>query len=735
MVAPYLINQYHRFYTNVLLNTRTRAGRSAVRTLMMATVLCMASLGAFAQTSSQCTTAGTTPVVVASTGLAEKVGNVVLTCTGGNSGSTVIGQVYVTLNTNITNSLDVNGNPQFITFSGSGAAVTASSAILSSATTLEFTNINYTVPTPNTIPVTITIGGIRAAVASIQSSGGTPAQVSASVFGIGVTISGAQVNVGYGTVPLLSSAQLNALRCNGSPLPATTDFPSFIAAGTSSSAVRVTEGYPGAFAPQDPTATNGTRIIVQFSGYAPGSQLFVPNVLVGTSGTIPTTAGEFGTTIASGTYTPLANQLLLTLVTGTDANGAGGTLAISLPTSSTSSTAMTQLALSSSGAALAVYEVLDHNAYVNETVQIPVFVANPAFNCAAQQETLAAMEAPVSTVAVASATAPVPRYVAAALGSDCLQIGDCNGAYFPVLSVNSTPISLTGASLGGTQTGSISVLNNGGSLFSYTTSITYQSGSGWLTVTPSTGDDAINATLSVVANPAALQPGTYTALVNINGGEAGTASVPVTFTVGPAGVTIQAIVNAASLQAGAVAPGSYVALYGLNLAGANVGATFNSQTASVIYDSAGQINLIVPASLSGQTSAAVVVTVNGQVSNTFTVALTANEPGIFTPGILNSDSSVNATANPATRGTFVQVYLTGLAVPVTAGSVTVNMGGQTGIVPLYAGAQGTLPALDQINVTVPASLAFTGNSTPLTVCVALSGSQQICSNTVSLYVQ
>ena len=84
-------------------------------------------------------------------------------------------------------------------------------------------------------------------------------------------------------------------------------------------------------------------------------------------------------------------------------------------------------------------------------------------------------------------------------------------------------------------------------------------------------------------NPSALQPGTYTATVTINAGEAGTASVPVTFTVGQPGVTIQGIVNAASFQTGAISPGSYVALFGLNLAGTNVGVQFNNLTASVIY--------------------------------------------------------------------------------------------------------------------------------------------------------
>jgi uncharacterized protein (TIGR03437 family) len=326
------------------------------------------------------------------------------------------------------------------------------------------------------------------------------------------------------------------------------------------------------------------------------------------------------------------------------------------------------------------------------------------------------------------------------LGSDCQQTGDCNANYFPVLSISSAPISLVGSSMGAAQNVSVAMSNSGGTQLNLAISIVYQNGSGWLTATPTSTAGALS--LAVSASPASLQQGIYTATINVNAGEAGTAAIPVTFTVGPEGITIQSIVNAASFVAGPVAQGSYVALSGIDLTGATpvAGAiptvTFNGLNANVIYSSATQINLIVPASLSGQAAATVVVSINGQVSNSFAVTLSANEPGIFTPGILNFDYSANTASNPAKRGAFVQVYLTGLAIPVLSGSVTVNMGGQTAITPLYAGPQGTLPALDQVNVTVPATLAFTGNSTLLAVCVTpLPGTPSICSNAVNLYLQ
>jgi uncharacterized protein (TIGR03437 family) len=706
--------------------------RSFFRFLLPVAVLGLFSLSATAQTSSNCNVTDA-PTAVASAGLAEQIGDIVITCTGGTSGFTAIAGIYITLNTNITNSLDMNGNVQFITVNATGATVTESTPILTSATTLEIPNLTYTVPTPNSIPVTITISGIRAAVALVQNAqSGTV--VEATLVAVGITLPNYTFPVAIGGAQLLASVQNNGVSCGGSPLPATTDFPTFISTGTASSAVRVTENSPMAFAPVSGNATNGTRILVQLSGYPAGTQLWVPNALVGNSGSVPTSAGEFASSIAGGTYTPMANQLLLSLVSGADQNGVGGTLLTALPNGGTSFTAMTQLTVTN-GSAYAVYEVLDDSRYVEESVQVPVFIVNPATSCpGSAQPTISVMEAPVSTVSIPTMTDPIPRYVSAALAPDCQQTGDCNQTYFPVLSVSTTPISLTGASLGLTQSAPLVVLNNGGSLLTYTTSVSYQSGSGWLSVTPSTADVAAGLTVSVVADPSLLQAGTYTATLTINGGEAGSASVPVTFTVGPSGAAISGIVNAASFQVGAISPGSYVALFGNDLAGPNPTVTFNGVAANVIFDSAGQINLIVPASLSPQSGVGVVVMVNGQTSNTYTATLQANVLGIFTPGILNSDNSVNAASNPAKLGSNVQVYLTGLAVPVTQ-MVSVTLGSQTGIVPLYAGPQGTLSALDQVNVTIPVSLAFTGNSAALSVCISsLPGVPPICSNSVSLFV-
>ena len=124
---------------------------------------------------------------------------------------------------------------------------------------------------------------------------------------------------------------------------------------------------------------------------------------------------------------------------------------------------MTQLTVSG-GAAYAVYEVVDHSPFVLESVQAPVFVVNAPYSCSTlSQATITVTEAPVSTVAIATMNDPTPRYIATTLGSDCQQVGDCSAIYFPVLSVTSTPVSLTGfIAWRHLQSGSISVLEQWG---------------------------------------------------------------------------------------------------------------------------------------------------------------------------------------------------------------------------------------------------------------------------------
>ena len=677
-----------------------------------------------------CDTKSSTPLLVSLSGLTERTGDIALTCTGGTSGTVANAQLFVSLNTSITNRIDVNGRPINITIGSSGAVVTSDAPTLVSGKTIQITNASYMIPSPNSSPVTIRISGIRAAVAPIANGGAAPTPVTASVVAVGFNLPSDQqtVTTALGTRSLLASVLNGGIPCAGQ-YPDTYDLPGFFAASTTASTVRVTEGAPNGFAVKDASTDTGTRIVVTLSGYGSGVRLFVPDALVGNDGVAATSAGQFGATASGGTYSP--GNLLLSRVNGADANGNGGTLAQALPGATTSFTAASELTVAN-GSAFAVYEVLDGNATLSESVQVPVFVI-PLAGCGNSADTSLSVSAgPVSSVAIATATDPIPRYVADSLTPDCQLNGDCAAGYFPVLSVDTAPINLTGAALGAVVSGFIDVANNGGSQLNFTASISYQDGSNWVSVTPAVASN--DARVIVRANPSTLTPGTYKATITINGGSAGSATVPVTFSVGPAGVTIQSTVNAATFVQGAIAPGSYVALFGVNLAGSRVGVTFNGLPGTIAYDSAGQINAIVPASLAGQHGASVVATVDSQPSPPFVIALAPNAPGIFDAGIVNPDlTTVNTAGKPAARGGIIQIYLTGLAIPVSG--LTVTMGDRSGIIPLFAGAQPTYEGLDQVNVTIPADLSAPGGVVPVSVCVPAAQDSPVCSNSIKLYVQ
>ncbi|HEX4134894.1 MAG TPA: hypothetical protein VHY84_09820 [Bryobacteraceae bacterium] len=672
---------------------------------------------------------------------------------------------------NVTNRLDAGGNPENIIISGAPAAagVSAAAPVLSSPTALLISPVQYTVPNPSTQTVTITISGIRVAVPTAGSNGGSGvsflnASVAAPTFGI---TSGLPVPVAQAAPSLLSSVLNYGVPCLGSPspgssLPSPITFPGLTGAGTAVSTIRITEASASAFASegQSPTGDFGVRFLVSLSGYGPNAQVYVPDAIVGNRGTTPTSAGAYNSSQGGGTYTSGLNQLLLSRVNGADATGVGGSLALGAPSGVTSFTSVNQVTLVN-GAGTVTYEVIDDNPGAIDSAQIPVFVVSPATNCSTVQvNTLGATLAPASAVSVATQADPIPRYIATTPASDCTFFGDCAATYFPVLQAAPASITLNGSSLGQTQTAFITATNGGQSQLSFTATTTYQTASNqstanWLSINGAAGtviqgivdpSAGINGfVLNLSASPAALQiPGTYQATVTINAGSAGTVAVPVTFNVGVAGPVIQGVVNAANSQPGPITAGSFAAIYGLNLVpktSAPATVAVNGIPATVTYDgqpsptAPTQINILIPAGLTSPT-VAVTATIDGTASNNFPVSLVTNAPAVFNPGILNQNNSVNSTSVPASLNDVIQIFLTGLATPVTL-PVTVNIGSSlslTGSQIIYAGAVASVPGLDQINVQVPASLTFTGNSAPLSICVPGANGQPTCSAPVPLYL-
>jgi uncharacterized protein (TIGR03437 family) len=721
-----------------------------IRIIAIAASFLIFSSAVFGQS---CSAGSTTPQVHAE-GLAEQLGNIGITCTGGTAGNTVSSILQIQIPTNITNRVDTSGNLTGITVTGA----IADPPTLNAAGSVVFGSVQYLVPTPSNQAVVITISGLRAAIGTITAGTGAPFLYGTIVApSLGIT-NNVPLALASFAPTMLSSSVNYGIPCLGSSLPSMVTFPNLLASGTSVSTVRITEASRGAFTPLVPGtgADFGVRFLVKLSGYGPNAQVYVPDVIVGSNGTLPTSGGDYNSTPNGGTYTPVPglHYLLLARVAGADATGAGGTLVAGIPNAVTSYASVAPVTLVN-GAGSATYEVIDANSNVINSAQIPVFVGVPATSCTTiQTNTLGATLAPASTVSVATGTDPIPRYVAATPASDCTFFSDCAATYFPVLLVSPATIPLSTSSLGQAATGYITVMNGGSSQLSFTATTTYQTATNqsvanWLSINGITGSSVpgivdpsagINASgLLLSASPAALLiPGTYQATVTINAGSAGTFAVPVTLTVGPAGPVIQGVVNAANSQKGPITAGSFAAIYGLNLAPKTsklVTVTVNSIQAVVSYDSPTQINILVPAGVASASTVAVTATVDGVASNNFPVTLVANAPAVFSPGILNQNNTVNLASAPASLNDEIQIFLTGLSTTSTP-PVTVNIGNQalTGTQIIYAGAVPSVLGLEQVNVQVPTALTFTGNSAPLTICVPGSGSQPVCSAPVQLYL-
>ena len=147
---------------------------------------------------------------------------------------------------------------------------------------------------------------------------------------------------------------------------------------------------------------------------------------------------------------------------------------------------VTQIPLSN-GSGVAVYEVVDTNPGRLESAQFPTFLGIPATNSAdvpiaSEQVSFA----PVSTVYAASATDPIPRFIATNPPSDCAELADCNA--LPILSVSaSQALQFTAPAGAFQQTKTVQIQNKGGGILSWTASAMYLSGTNWLNIDPTSG--------------------------------------------------------------------------------------------------------------------------------------------------------------------------------------------------------------------------------------------------------
>jgi uncharacterized protein (TIGR03437 family) len=677
------------------------------------------------------------PPIVRTEGIAERIGDIVLNCSGGAPAARITGNLSIFLSVNITNRVAGNTvtDVVFTVDNGSGPQPVNVPGTITGPSSLVYNGVSFTLSPTGT--ATLRIANIRAAADQLTPLANNSIQAfigfnSASL----ISLTDTQVAVAK-PQPGLYGSFSSKIICgpNGSPLP---DNPnslvSLLAANAVFASTRVTEGYADSFTPkgawQGLNADTGVRIMVRYSGFPTGARLFIPNVVAGSDAIQPTAGGDFGLPASGGRYAPGGNgSLLLSLVQSADANGAGGTVVYTpgLPGSApVSFDSMTEIALTN-GSGSAVYEVVDANPSVQESAQFPTFLGlGPTSNGGAITTDAGISFAPVSTVMTASAQAPIPRFVTATVPPDCSIVGDCGAKYLPSLSVVESSLKYTAPAGSNFQVDYIQVQNSSGGVMHWTTAVKYLSGSGWLRLSPT--DGANNGTIRVDALPGSLTPGTYNAILTIDAGPlAGTRDVPITLVITAAlpppvpTPAVAGIVNAATFAPGALAPGSIATLIGRNFSGASLSVTFDGLPGQILFSNDSQINVLVPAALQSKTSTQLVVQVNGVASASQTVSLTPFAPGIFKGGVLNQDNTVNGSDHPAQAGTVIQVFATGLS---GTGVITARIGDHVINQPYYGGPAPGLPGVQQVDLIVPDDL--TGSTAAVSVCGGLTIDLVVC---------
>jgi uncharacterized protein (TIGR03437 family) len=747
----------------------TRTGK---RLWLLFTVLSITISATYAQTSPAAGRCAVTsvPAQARAEGLTELLGDILIQCSGSTPGAVLTGNLTVALPVSVTNRVDsANLATASVVFADLGTGFTPLPNPAQIVNNLVVVNgLNITVPASGSYA--LRISNVRGNVSAYGSNPALSAPINAQ---LSFTNGSLPVNQSSVTVANVEGGLLatlfnrGSITCSGSPVPSTISLPSLFSAGTFFTSTRVTEGFASAFQAKGPGEDSGTRFLLRFSGAPAGMRFFVPDYVAGSSAATQTAGGDMGVAQSGGAYVPGSGTLLLARVLNADTNGAGGTV-LPVPTGSgaIALTTATEVGVAADGSAYAVFEVLDAQASRQESAQIPVFIGMGNVTATATvQETLSI--APLSNVTTASVSAPLPRFSAAIpAGPDCTAVGDCTAGYYPNLSVQAAPIQFTAVAGGAVKElwGYVQVGNTGGGFMPWTATIQYQNGSGWAFLDYSSGvnDHAIRVT----ADAKGLAAGTYKAnLVVTAGGQ--TATVPITLTVSaaPAGsgttttgtgtgstttgtgtgstagtgtsapppaapsVAINRIVNAATFEATPLVAGSIGTVMGANLAGKNVTVTLDGLNADLLYTSANQINLVVPAGLRGKNSATMVATVDGVSSAPQTVILAPAWPAVFAHGVLNQDNSVNGVGAAAGSGSILQIYATGIPDGAT---VSVQIAGRKDLIPLYAAAAPNVPGVQQVNVAVPDGVD--PGAAPLVVC-ASTGGQSFCSPAFTLAVQ
>ncbi len=676
------------------------------------------------------------PTVVRAEGIAERTGDIIISCSGGQASTQVSGNIIVSLNVNVTNRILGDGSTDVILNVDNGLGVTTFTARPFSLNAVAFNGVVFNASSQGRAELRIV--NLRGNASQIPLATNTAITASVSFTGAGLAVPNSTFIVANPQRGLLANSS-GRLICdqNGSPLPDSITFTNLL--GTSAyTSTRVTEGFASAFAPLSDAsnlrADSGVRIIARYTGFPSAARLFVPDAIAGNDADVATSGGDLGASASGGKYTPGRSELLLIRVNGADANGAGGSPVFPTPAATVAFNSASEVPMTG-GTGYAVFEVADANPFVRESAQFPTFLGLlPNSVTTTIQTNSGANLAPLSVAFTQTSTAPIPRFIDTPPPSDCSALNDCGAGYFPALSLDTTPLQLT-AALGDPVTRYIPIHNTGAGVLRWTATATYGAGaSNWLRFSPAQGVN--DSTLRIDAITTGLQAGTYQATVSVDGGPlVGVKTIPVALTVTPSvpvvvAPSITSVTNAASSDQPTLVAGSLATIMGSHLAGQSTQVTFDGTVASLLYTSDEQINLQVPAALSGKQTSNVVVSVDGNASRAMVVNLAVAAPAIFPGAVLNQDYGVNGATLAARTGSVVQIFATGLP---ASGVITARIHDRAVPVPLYGGPAPGLSGVQQVNVLIPADLPTM--QTYVFVCGGLSADQQVCSAPAKIWIQ
>jgi uncharacterized protein (TIGR03437 family) len=181
-----------------------------------------------------------------------------------------------------------------------------------------------------------------------------------------------------------------------------------------------------------------------------------------------------------------------------------------------------------------------------------------------------------------------------------------------------------------------------------------------------------------------------------------------------------------------VAPDSLVSAFGEDLASASgatslmlVDSANSSYAVTAIFASPGQVNYVMPSGVATGPAWLTITSGDGTVSQGVLLvepvvpgiySVNANGQGVAAADVVTQHADGSQTITQATQPidvasagdtVYLELFGTGMRHVSSLSSVTVQVGNLS-LSPVYVGAQGQYPGLDQVNVQLPASLAGSG---------------------------